>query len=127
MSMRWIDPMELNVGDEVGVDGKHKFDRALVLKVDKKMANGLVLSDGSRWSKNGREHGSGESYYRRRLIAVAEVAERNLAMDAERRRNRSINRLRDVRWSEMTDEALAEFIALLDKHKPLKQDEEAGS
>jgi hypothetical protein len=105
---------KVGVWTAVGLGGR--FGAADVLTVTKRTPTQAVLSDGSRWTLRGREVGRSE-WSRRFLCSPDEARERAAEAAKEATRQDRIYRLRDTRWDRLSDETLAQVLALLKQAK----------
>lgn len=106
----------LAVGDTVGVANRHDAG-ATLLKVTKRTATQVVLSDGSRWNKRGTEIGDGSKWYRRYLMTSKEAEER-ISDYAETREHASLaSRLEKFRFRDLDIDTLKKLCKILEEAK----------
>lgn len=101
----------LKVGDEIGV--QEQF-RVAVLKVSKRTAAQIILSDDSRWTvSRGNKFGS-SAWTRETLISAEDARERIKDMQEKKAIRDAANRLERYRWRDLTIEQLQRFNGILD-------------
>ena len=102
----------LKVGDLVGVTERY---RAAVLKVVKRTAPQVQLSDGTRWTVNSGRRVGASTWSYDSLVSEKDARERIVELKEESEIASAANRLREVSWRQLTLPQLTKFIALLDE------------
>jgi len=111
MSIRGLglDVSALQLDDRVMYSNGGVFET--VVRVAKRTAKQVTLTNGARVNQNGNVIGSG-SWGRSYVAPWSE--EREAQANQARLRHRRIYQLRDVQWDKMSDETLAAVAAVLD-------------
>ena len=112
MTMGYVDVPSLKVGDSVGVSNRHN-DGCSILQVAKRTATQVILSDGSRWNKYGRNIGvKGSLFGRSLLLTVADAKDRIAEYHKEIARAKLVNQFRAIEWRELSDGQLLRIIEI---------------
>jgi hypothetical protein len=113
MPLNW---KALQVGDPVAVTRKFG-DGIDYLEVERVLKTQIVLSDGTRWSRNGYEFGTRNQYsrYRRTLITVHEGKAREKEGKVIRKRHADNHFLSHYQWESLSDDGRQKVIALLEE------------
>ena len=102
----------IKVGDAIGISEQY---RSAVLKVTKRTATQIVLSDGSRWSlSRGRKVGASTWDYSS-LVSEKDARARIEELKNENEKRKAHNRLREYAWRDLSLDQLMKFTALLDE------------
>lgn len=107
---------ELKVGERVGVCGGSWNTACELRMVARRTATQMILDDGSRWNKRGREVGKGTGYYRRFLVSEQEAIERIKDETTKRARRELVREAEDIKLGSISDDGLRMILRLAKDH-----------
>lgn len=111
-----IRPLELNVGDRVGVCPSGWYPVPEIRTVTRKTATQVILDDGSRWNKYGTQLGEGSSYHRSHLMTVEE-AEKQRAEEVARRKHLAlVQQVEAIKFKNVNDDGLHQILQVAKDH-----------
>ena len=109
--MKQINALTLSIGDQVGVTSNGNWSsRTSVLTVARKTATQVILSDGTRWNKQGRKVSEVGAWSRSFLIPVPEARERMAAEAKVQQRSVLIRKIRELELTAVSEKGLLDIL-----------------